>query len=82
MVDFVRDYDNKWIEGFYINILFIDSDEIVYEFPYDSEKEYHAKFNPCKWARGLHGNVPSGTYYGNYRITLPNKKRVLLKRYI
>jgi hypothetical protein len=82
MSEFIRDCNNKWVEGFYINILSIDNDKIVYEFPHDSEKEYTAQFNLCKWARGLHGNAPTGTYYGNYRIKLPNGKRVLLKRYI
>ena len=82
MRDFLRMYDGKWIDGFLLEIWDIDSDKITYSFPYNGDKMHTARFNPCKWAQCLHGNAPSGTYYGNYRITLPNGKRVLLKEYI
>ena len=41
-----------------------------------------ATFCPYAWARRLHGNAPSGTPYGYYRVTLPNRRQARVVVYL
>lgn len=51
---------------------------VIYKGKYSNYTcyEYH-EIKLYKWARGLHGNAPSGTPYGYFRAT-KNGKRVIL----
>lgn len=44
--------------------------------------ERRATLECAKWARGLHGNAPSGTYYGRFRLILTDGSRISYPYYL
>ena len=70
---------NTIIKGFTM-YYFINGDTMYYYFSGTPTRYSTIKY--YKWVLGLHGNAPTGTPYGSYRITLPNKKRITVKAYL
>lgn len=67
-------------ETFKIDILEMSGDAITYNN--GDGRERRATLQLARWARGLHGNAPCGTYYGRYIVTLSNGARVSIPQYI
>lgn len=63
-----------------IDILEMSGDVITYDNG-DGRKR-RATLQLARWARGLHGNAPRGTYYGRYIVTLSNGARVSIPQHI
>lgn len=62
---------------------FRDNDGIFYWFeggPWTNTR--FAKFYPAAWTQRLHGNAPGGTYYGSYRLILPDGSRYTYRVYL
>ena len=83
-LDILSVYANRFIEidGYIMDVYKCDSDIIVYTFPCESIRIHRANFNYCEWTRHRHGNSPSGTKYGWFRIQLPNGKRKYINLYV
>jgi hypothetical protein len=77
-------FEDVWTEGYYISLYGEIDGTLTYTRPYDdnSERKHTAEFIPAAWATRPHGNAPTGTYYGKYRISLPNGERANLRLYI
>lgn len=80
-IDLSRRYQQLKIEGYRIDIYQAEGDNIEYCNDFEAITR-RASLRLAKWARGLHGNAPSGTVYGSYRITLPDHRRVSVKAYL
>lgn len=76
-VDF---YGSALIDGFSIDFYGVINDTLIYTV--NGGKPKLASFRPCRWARGLHGNAPTGTHYGDYHLLLPNQKTIVVKEYL
>lgn len=57
-----------------------DGDALIYDN--GDGRERRAALQLASWARHLHGNAPSGTYYGRFIVTLSNGARVSLPLYL
>lgn len=81
-LDILRVYARCFIEidCYIMDVYDCNFDEIIYTFP--SDRIHRATFNRCEWAKHPHGNAPSGTKYGWFRIQLPNGKRKYINLYV
>ena len=55
-----------------------NDDYDVYRYETCDGRERKAKLRLRKWARGLHGNAPSGTPYGTLTVTLSDTAKANL----
>lgn len=70
-------YEAHTINGYKMDFYGVEKDVLTYCYYYDpAVKMRKATLQLCEWAKHLHGNAPSGTKYGYYKIQLPNGKRV------
>lgn len=72
-----------YIKGNKLNY-FTDRDDTIFywfEGPAWTGTRY-AKFYPATWTKHLHGNAPGGTYYGSYRLILPDGSRYTYRVYL
>ncbi len=69
----------KFDATFYIDG-YRDGDALIYDN--GDGRERRATLQLAEWARHLHGNAPSGTYYGRFIVTLKNGARVSLPIYL
>lgn len=76
----VDPYGHAYIKGFYIDLYGIENGILYYTV--NEGKTRTASEQLARWAKGLHGNPPSGTLYRRFIVTLPNKKRVSINDYI
>lgn len=71
-----------YIKGYKLNY-FTDTNTMYYWFDgYYMLGTRYAKFYPAAWTQHLHGNAPSGTYYGLYRLILPDGSRYTYRVYL
>lgn len=68
------------VNGYRLTIYPAPGDRI--EYTDITGRERSAKITLCKWARGLHGNAPSGTQYGSARVILPDGTRATVPIYL
>ena len=83
--DIERTYGTIDVNGYTTEFYGVHDDVLYYHFTYHDKNPYfdhRATAQYAKWARGLHGNPPPGTFYRAFRIKLPNGERVTLREYI
>jgi hypothetical protein len=72
------------IAGYRTELYGVHDDVLYYHFTNHDKNPYfdhQAAAQYAKWARGLHGNAPSGIFYRSFRVKLPNGQRVTLREY-
>ena len=71
----------KRINGYDVEFNYLYMDKVEYYIWWE-HTEHTAKIHKAAWTKRLHGNAPSGTYYGSFTITLPNKHRETVRLYL
>ena len=80
-IDFNRyGMDEITVGGYRLTVYCEPDDKISYVDYYGRERT--ATRRPAEWTKHLHGNAPSGTFYGSYRIITPDGKRHTVRTYL